>query len=412
MAKMHDHDAIIIGGGPAGATIARLLAKEGKDVLVIDKRKEIGVPVRCGEALGISELTKERIGLPRHVYSTKVRGTKLIGPSGKSITWMAEDEPGWILERKFFDKWLCELAVEKGAKVKTYTRAIGILKDGKGKPCGIKASHGGRDAQEIRAPLVISAEGMESLMAREMGFKTVHSLYDVDTCYEYEMKPYDHENLIEIYFSNKLAPRGYVWIFPKEGRKANVGIGIGANLETGKKLGGMKGADPKEYLERFVSGHPQLKDASTLLDFGGVISVGAPINEFVKDNCMVIGTAAKQVDPIHGGGIALAIESGYYAANAALEAFRRKDFGRPVLFEHYEKPWREKVGKGLGSRLALRKVTEKLSDDDLDHIFNSLQGDDLPKLMDGDFPPVVAKVLAGRPQLLGVLSALLPLGKK
>jgi len=403
----YDHDAIIIGGGPAGATLARLLAREGKDVLVVDKRKEIGVPVRCGEAIGVTDVQKEGIGLPRWVYSTEVRGAKLVAPNGKSIVWANESTKGWILERKVFDKWLCELAVDSGAKVKTYTRAMGLVKKD-GKLAGIKLSHGGREPYEVTAPLIVSAEGMESMMARAMGFKTVHSLYDVDTCYEYEMKPYDHDNLIELYFGNIIAPRGYVWIFPKNERKANVGIGIGANLTTSDKQSGIKGADPKRYLDSYIENNPKLKDASTLLDFGGVISVGAPIDEFTKDNCMVIGTAAKQVDPIHGGGISLAIECGYYAANAALKAFEKKDFSKGLLYENYEKPWRSKVGRGLASRLLLRKVMEKLSDDDLNHIFNTLKDADLPKVMDGDFAPVVATLLVGRPQLMGVLSALMP----
>ena len=186
------------------------------------------------------------------------------------------------------------------------------------------------------------------------------------------------------------------------------GIGIGANLATSEKRGGIKGADPKRYLDSYIENNPKLKDASTLLDFGGVISVGAPIDEFTKDNCMVIGTAAKQVDPIHGGGIALAIECGYYAANAALKSFEKKDFSKGMLYENYEKPWRTKVGNGLSSRLLLRKVMEKLSDDDLNHIFNTLKDADLPKVMDGDFAPVVAKLMVGRPQLMGVLSALMP----
>jgi digeranylgeranylglycerophospholipid reductase len=407
----YDHDAIVIGGGPAGATFARMLASQGRDVLIIDKRKELGVPVRCGEVLGVSKLTGEGLELPRSAYSTRIRGARIYAPNGKSITWAEEGMSGWVLERKFFDKWLNELAVEKGAKVRTYTRALSVLKDAKGRPEGVLASHGGREPFEIRAPLIVSAEGMESLMARQMGFKTVHSLYDVDTCYEYEMKPYDHEGLIEIFFGNALAPRGYAWIFPKDGRKANVGIGIGGNLETDEKRGGIRGADPKRFLDDYVAGHPKLKDASTLLDFGGVISVGAPINEFVKDNCMVVGTAAKQVDPIHGGGIALAIESGMLAANAAVAAFGKNDFSREVLYNGYERPWREGLGKGLASRLLLRKVMEKLGDDDLNHIFNVLRQDDLPGLMDGNFAPAVAKVLAGRPQLIGALGALLPRGK-
>ncbi len=401
-----DHDVIVIGGGPAGSTFARVAAQAGMDVLVIDKRKEIGVPVRCGEGLGEEEIIKEGLDLPKRCYSAPVEGAKVIAPNGKSIIWKTEKTKGWVLERKVFDKWLCELAVDKGAQVRTYTRALEVLKDDSGRPNGVKVSHGGREPHDIHAPLIVSAEGMEALMARQMGFKTVHQLYDVDTCYQYEMKPYDHDNLIELYFGNAIAPRGYVWIFPKADDKANVGIGIGGNLSNGEKQNGIDGAQPKVFLDEFIKNHEQLKDSSTLLDFGGVISVGAPLNEFVKDNCMVIGTAAKQVDPIHGGGIGLAMECGIMAANVAIKA--NKDYGKENLFE-YERLWREgDAGKTVAKRLKLRKVLEKISDDDFNHIFNCITDKDLKDTMDGNFAGPVAKVLAGRPQLLGVLSALIP----
>ncbi|MFZ5501897.1 MAG: hypothetical protein ACOY58_08340, partial [Candidatus Micrarchaeota archaeon] len=235
----------------------------------------------------------------------------------------------------------------------------------------------------------------------------VHSLYDVDTCYQYEMKPYDHENLIELYFGNAIAPRGYVWIFPKSDRKANVGIGIGGNVVNGNKCDGVDGAEPKGLLDGFIANNEQLKDSSTLIDFGGVISVGAPINSFVKDHCMVIGTGAKQVDPIHGGGIAVAMECGVLAGNAALEAFKKRDFSAKLLFEHYEKPWRSTAGKKMEKRLMLRKVMEKISDDDLNHCFNALNSDDIAEIMKGNFAPSVAKVLGGRPQMLGALRGLM-----
>jgi digeranylgeranylglycerophospholipid reductase len=399
-----DYDIIVIGGGPAGSTFARIAADAGIDILIIDKRKEIGVPVRCGEGLGEREIVMQGLELPKHVYSTEIVGAKIVAPNGKTIIWKDNDTRGWVLERKFFDKWLCELAIEKGAHVKTYTRALDFVRED-GKIAGVVVSHGGREPYEIRAPLIVSAEGMEALMARKAGFKTVHTLYDVDTCYEYEMKPYDHENLIELYFGNEIAERGYVWIFPKADRKANVGIGIGGHLMNGNK-NGVKGADPKAFLDSFIEKHEQLRNASKLCDFGGVISVGAPLDEFVKDNIMVIGTAAKQVDPIHGGGIAMAMEAGIMAAHVAIKAHERKDYSKNMLYQ-YEKEWRETTGKKMAKRLLLRKVLEKLNDDDLNHIFNSITDEDLKRAMEGDFKGPVMKILAGRPQLLKVLGALI-----
>ena len=398
-----NYDVVVIGGGPAGSSFARVAAQNGMSVLIIDKRKEIGVPVRCGEGLGENEVVAQGLELPRQAYSTNIVGAKVVAPNGKEIIWKDKDTKGWVLERKFFDKWLCELAVDKGVHVRTYTRALDFIKED-GKITGVIASHGGREPYEIRAPLVVSAEGMEALMAKKAGFKTTHMLYDVDTCYQYEMKPYEHEHLIELYFGNEIAERGYVWIFPKDEKKANVGIGIGGHLMNGDK-NGTSGADPKTLLDNFIQKNEQLKNASKLLDFGGVISVGAPIDEFVKDNIMVIGTAAKQVDPIHGGGIAMAMEAGILAANVVAKAHAKKDYSKNALYS-YEKEWRETAGKSMEKRLLLRKVLEKLNDYDLNYIFNSITDQDLKKAMEGNFASPVAKILAGRPQLLKVLSVL------
>jgi len=399
-----NYDAIVIGGGPAGSTFARIAAAGGMEVLVIDKRKEIGVPVRCGEGLGAREVIAQGLELPKRCISTEIYGAKVVAPNGKSIIWKDKTTTGWVLERKMFDKWLCELAIDKGAEVRTYTRATELIKKD-GKIVGLKVVQWGEREQEIYAPLIVSAEGMEARIAKAAGFDTTHRLYDVDTCYQYEMKPYEHENLIELYFGNKIAPRGYVWIFPKADKRANVGIGIGGNLTNSDK-NGIPGANPKVLMDEFIANNPTLKDASTLVDFGGVISVGAPLNEFVKDNFMVIGTAAKQVDPIHGGGIALAMETAVMAADAALKAHKKKDFNKATLLE-YETKWKQTLGKKMEKRLMLRKVMEKLNDDDLNYIFGAITQKDLNEVMEGKFAGPVAKVLAGRPELLKILGVLI-----
>jgi len=358
----YDYDIIIIGGGPAGASMARIAAQNGQSVMIYDKRKELGEPVRCGEGLGEREVFSQKIDIPKQCFSTEILGAKVIAPNGKSITWKSKDTKGWVLERKMFDKWLVELAVEKGAKVKTYSRVTDLVKKD-GKIDGVMVSQWGKEPFEVRAPLVVSAEGMEAIVARKAGLKAASTLYDVDTCYQYEMKPYDHENLIELYFGTKIAPRGYVWIFPKDAKKANVGIGIGAHLTNGKKGGNVDGAEPKRLLDEFIAGNKELRDASVLQDFGGVISVGAPIDSFVKDGFMCIGTAAKQVDPIHGGGIALAMETGIMAAGVAKKAHSKKDYSEKMLKE-YENVWRAGPGKKMAKRLLLRKVMEEVNDDD------------------------------------------------
>ncbi len=417
MNKNYDYDVIIIGGGPAGSTLGRVLGKEGKRVIILDKRKQLGIPVKCGEVLGEREVLKQNLTMPRGAISTEILGARIEAPDGTDIIWKDEETRGWTLERKIFDQWLNELATDAGAKTLVWSRVIDLIREN-GKIVGVIVSHKEGEPYELRAPMIVSAEGMEALIARKAGFNTVHRPYDVDTCYEYEMKSYDHENLIELLFGNERAPRGYIWLFPKANKKVNVGIGIGGSIFNGMKRGDgsfqenggkadmkMKGCDPKTLLDNYIAEHDQLKDASIMNEFGGVISVGAPMKEFSKDNFMVIGTGAKQVDPIHGGGIALAMESGLMAGEVILKALENDDFSEDRLKE-FDQAWFASPGKKCAERLLLRKVTEKLSDDDLNYIFKAIDDKLLNQVMKGNFISPVAKVLGGRPQLLKVLSAL------
>ncbi|MCK4319029.1 NAD(P)/FAD-dependent oxidoreductase [Candidatus Micrarchaeota archaeon] len=399
------YDVIVIGAGPAGTTFARITAEKGMNVLVLDKRKELGEPVRCAEGLGRREVDIQGLILPKEVISTDIKGSRIVSPSGHELIWEDEEATGWVLERKMFDRWLAELAVEKGARIRTYTRVLDLIKEN-GKIKGVIASHQGEESYEIEADLVVSAEGMESIIARKAGFKTFSALSEVDTCYQYEMQPYNHRNLIELYLGNEIAKRGYVWVFPKGKNKANVGIGIGGHLTNAVKGGSLKGADPKILLDKFIKQSPELKDSSTLQDFGGVISVGAPIDEFVADNFMVIGTAARQVDPIHGGGIARSMEAARIAAGVAAEAKKKNDYSKKTLSE-YEKIWRKGPGKILEKRLLFRKVLEKFSDADLDYIIKNITQEDLKDVMAGNFFRPVMKLLKGNPGLLKVLGALI-----
>lgn len=399
MTLKENYDAIVIGAGPAGSTFARVAAEGGMDVLVIEKRKEIGAPVRCGEGLSQNyDGVKVPLKLPPGALnnSTPIIGAALYGPNRQKIVVKNEHTHGWVLDRKVFDKALAIEAGRKGATVVTKTRVTSLIKDG-AKIVGVKAIHMDEE-REFRAPLIVSAEGMENLMAREAGFKAVATLYDTDTCVQYEMTGVECEGLIEIYFGS-VAPRGYVWIFPKGSDTANVGIGVGG-------LSGPNGyPDPKGLLDKFISSDSRFAKASTVAVQGGGICVGAPINEFVKDNFMVIGTAAHQVDPIHGGGIGLAIEAGYYAAKVALKAHAKKDYSKAALTE-YETTWREKSWPSLEKRLKLRHAIEKLNDDDLNAVFDTIKEEDVGELLQGKFVGTVGKVLARRPQLLKTLTAL------
>ncbi|MBI5228741.1 NAD(P)/FAD-dependent oxidoreductase [Candidatus Micrarchaeota archaeon] len=394
MRLMERYDAVVVGAGPAGSTFAKIAAEGGMEVLLLDKKKEIGSPVRCGEGIGdawVSRVWPQ--GIPSACIGARISGAIVFAPNGKSLCIRASHTTGFVLERKIFDKYLAVEAAKAGAHVLARTMATSLIKED-GRFTGMRLKHM-EEEFEVKTDLIVSAEGMEARIAREAGFQSLATLYDVDTCVEYEMADLPCEDLIELYFGS-IAPRGYAWVFPKGNQLANVGIGVG----------GLTGANPKKLLDSFIEKNERFRKAEVIEVKGGVISVGEPVKEKVKDNLMVIGTAAHLVDPTHGGGIGLAMESGIIAGRVAVKAFQKKDFSKKHLM-HYEMAWDAREGNKLEKRLLLRKVLEKLNDDDYSNIIGEISADDLQKVLDGNYKSVVAKVLLKHPSLLKVLSALL-----
>lgn len=392
-----NYDAIVVGSGPAGTAFAKKCAKAGMKILVVDKKKEIGSPVRCGE--GIAEHTEAELGikLQPQAIGTPIEGAALWSPNYKKLVFKTPATQGYVLERKIFDKHLAMDAARAGAHFLPHTLVTSVIKK-EGKPTGLRMTHMGEEV-EVFANLIVSAEGMEARIARELGFSAKSTLYDVDTCFEYEMVNVPCEGLIELFFSSRLAPRGYIWVFPKAGDVANVGIGIGGSVNEFS-------ANPKMLLDKFIAENKERFGRAEPVEYkGGIISVGAPQQTVVADNAMVIGTAGHLVDPIHGGGIGLAIQSGVMASEAVVAAFSKGDYSRKQL-EPYEKQVKEKMEPKLLKRLKLRKVMEKLNDDDWNNVFKEINPQDVDKILNGEYKPVAAKILLKHPTLIKVLGAL------
>ena len=123
-----DYDVIIIGGGPAGSTVARYASEEGIKVLVVDARKSIGTPLQCGELVPSNDEMRrlcpdvpemdDLFKTPENAISRRSSKMRIITPSGKSLDYKFE---GLVLDRVAHDKALVELAIESGAEYRTNT---------------------------------------------------------------------------------------------------------------------------------------------------------------------------------------------------------------------------------------------------------------------------------------------------
>jgi len=410
---MTDYDVIVVGAGPAGSIAAREAAKKGAKTLLIERKKEIGAPVRCGEGIGVEHIKGMDIELTKNDYVSVINGARLISPDLKNnIIVRTEQSKGYVLDRKSFDKHLAMEAGRAGADIMVKTEVIDVIKDKDNKVKGVKvvsgipeasSDHTNNDVYDITCNVLIAADGAESRVARMagVGINTIRPLSEYDSGYEYEMVNVDCDDLIELYFSNEYAPRGYLWIFPKGKDSANVGVGIGGDKSD-------NGIFAKKYLDEWIKGpmHERFKHAQPVAIKGGLIPVGSSLDRLVADGFMVIGTAAHQVDPIHGGGIGLAMKSGLMAGAVAGDAINNNDYSESFL-KRFENMWNEKLGPKLKKRLLLRKAVEQLNDNDFNSIFNTLDDNDINLLLEGKYKGVALKVLKNRPQLLKSLKALI-----
>ena len=386
-------DVIVIGAGPAGTCCAKKLAENGFSVKVFDKRAEIGAPKRCGE--GVSEATQNLIGkIPDRCIAQKMRGARLYAPDGRYLDAILS-EGGYVLERKVFDKWLAEEAAKAGASVQANTFVSGLIKDEKGYFTGVKAEFMGNEFEE-KARLVVCAAGAESPL-RTQALGVYSKLNLIDSCIQYEMTNVDIvQDLIHIYLSNVLAPRGYVWVFPKGEHRANVGLGIVP--KDGKK--------PGEYMTEFLKVHPEISKGSILEVNAGCVPVGGMVKDMVANGFVLCGEGANHVNPIHGGGIKEAIVSGQMAADVIMDCLKKGNVSKKALNKFNENWWKER-GDHLKRVEKLRETMEKLSDQDLNDLVDALKPEDIIEFARGAKLSVLAKVLMRKPKLVAIARHLL-----
>ncbi len=378
------YDVVVVGAGIAGPIVARNVAKAGYSVLLIDKKPAIGSPKQCAEGISIKVFEKYGIPYDRRFINREIYGARLYSPGGYELELRYKEVSGVILERKVFDKMLAYYAAKAGADVLARTEALGVIrKDGRIR--GIKAKHE-NEPLEIYAEVIVAADGVESMIARKAGINTYAPPHEFDSSYEYEMliEGYDPD-LIHLWFGNEIAPRGYVWVFPKDEDRANVGIGINSdNPQTAKY-----------YLDKWLEENKI--PAKKIFEVNvGVVPVGGFVKELAKDNVLVVGDAARQVNPMHGGGMAEAMEAGTIASKWIVKALEEENIS---LLQNYTKEWWETDGKRLEKVLKVRKVTEKLTDEDLDLFIQVLNGADAEKIAGGDYIEVI-KALLRHPKVI------------
>jgi len=278
---------LIIGGGPAGATAAKVLARSGSDVILLERNLSHAKP--CGGGLSLSAF--DELGIPKTLIKKEVGSIRIISPNGEKVDIDLKGGNLAIVERQEFDNTLRKQAEAEGVNViegefinlnghKKYTVEANVL--------GSKT--------EIISEYVIAADGVNSKVRAVLGLKPVQSFYT-----ESERINGLNSDLSEFWFGSSHAPYSYSWVFP-----AAEGISIGTGTFDSKKI--------KDLLEKFKT-----RKGISSAGRKSIYRIPAWKGDIYNiDKILFAGDSAGQVLPLTYEGLYYAMKAGEYAANAIL----------------------------------------------------------------------------------------------
>jgi len=356
-------DVIVVGAGPAGSAVAQLLARGGRDVVLVDAHAFPRDKV-CGDGLiPDAHRALARLGVLEAVMAEARSATALsciASLSGRI------DVPGRlaVLPRKRLDEIVCRAAVDAGARMFAPARFVAPLRDGDeatGRVVGARL-HDGARVRELRAPWLVLASGAQPQATIAAGLCERRKPSGIALRGYVEnaaMAP--RITSLEVVWHKRLAP-GYGWIFPCGGDLFNIGVGVAQSHRAGPDgRHAMHHANLREVFAAFqslyaparelVAGGRWLGDAEHALK-------GAPLRcslegaQLEAPGVLVTGEAAGSTYAFTGEGIGKAMETGIHAAEAILagaagdttaevDALVRADYAARVLalkprFEVYE----------------------------------------------------------------------------
>ena len=297
------YDAVVVGGGPAGATAATELALAGHSVLLLERGGRIKP---CGGAVPPRML--EDFDIPQSLLVARARSARMIAPSGRAVD-MPVGEIGYVgmVDRDEFDEWLRERARMSGAERLTGTFEK-IERDEHAHPIVTFRRKRGGPIESVRARVVIGADGARSAIAKQClpnaeRVKCVFAYHEIIKSPDKDSDAFDG-NRCDVFYQGRLSPDFYAWVFP-HGETASIGVG------SANKGFSLRGAVSE------MRGDLDLARCETVRREGAPIPL-KPLKRWDNGaDVIVAGDAAGIVAPASGEGIYYAMVGGRFSAEAA-----------------------------------------------------------------------------------------------
>jgi digeranylgeranylglycerophospholipid reductase len=383
---MPDYDVIVCGAGTAGTTTALTIAKRGYSVLLIDRKEKESIGNKtCGDALASHHpiRLKELIGLPdipENIVEHSVDGMDLIAPDRQHRLRL--DGPtirGFSFNRLKLGQWLLSLAEGAGAELYASTRVKRLLLNGE-KVSGVKIRRDGEsEDSNVSARIIVDASGASGLLRRQLPTSSpIDKIVDKEdmmvawrSIFETPEHTFETPSILEVYWDQDQTPGGYTWVFPQGRHRVNVGLGL-------MTLPGHRG--PREIFDSFVRDNWEFmkKELVTIDSSGGIAPMRRPIDTMVDDNFMLVGDAACQVNPVHGGGIGPSMLGGALAGITASDALEMNNTSIEALWP-YNSRYMESYGVKQAALDIFRWYLLTVTNEEIDFAFKKgiIKGSDL-----------------------------------
>lgn len=337
------YDVAVIGGGPAGATAAALLAEAGHRVAVFEKSRfprfhtgESLLPatVRIFERLGLHDAIKDRF-LHKPGGKWKYQEGTVFGNFGTSqpCASFTETPYSYMVERAVFDEMVLDRARELGAEVHEETEVRGVLEEG-GRVHGLRVRGGEGAEREVHARWVIDGSGASSVVAHHFRLRTATEPRRMAIYSHYECEAAD-PHLQEGWFVGETIYDGWVWTIRLA--PGYMSVGVVMSVDEFKRAG----LPPEELLERWIFHSDHLKGGITrptrrIGEVHVTGSMGHTSDSLSGDGWTLIGDAAYFVDPCWSSGVHLAMYSAEQVADVLIEALAAPGVPAADILDEYQ----------------------------------------------------------------------------
>ena len=334
------HDVAVVGCGPAGSSCARRLEKAGLEVVVLEAKPVVGVPVQCSGL--ISKNLDKYLKVPRSCIQNMVKGAVIHGPGGAEIRLRKPTTTAYVLDRERLDQHLAS-RLESPVRLETSVRKL----DFSGKGVTLRTSDG-----EVKARSVVGCDGPGSVVRKHFRVKPPETLGGVMAVTDEK----DSSDEVEIWADRDVCD-GFLWRIPR-----------GESVEYGMIGSGVKFIQ----LEKFFRLDPRNCSKGA-----GMIPTGGCKSYFPR--ALLIGDAAAQTKPWSGGGVIYNLICSKLAAQTLIKALGEGDLSEERL-SGYEDAWKKEIGRSISMGMMGREIYKEMDNAHLKSYMKSLAKQDLNKL--------------------------------